>query len=136
MQVHQIRQTQEYRDKIRFTFYPPKRGMAEEFIIKLYTRPDPKNPWDTRELVDTKFIEFKDDVTQYVVTFESPQASLKPGTDYVVSAVAKSGEIFSEPVEEMVSTGKFSIYGCDHLYYIFRGLLIIWHLRKDPNIPS
>jgi hypothetical protein len=101
--VHDIKQTQEYRDKIRFTFYPPKDGSAELFEFNL----EQKNEiTGENEVIHTEIKEFKDDVTQYLVTFEAPYVNLTPGTDYTVKAVAKSGEIVSEVVSEKVSTGK------------------------------
>ena len=104
--------------------------MAEEFIIKLYTRPDPRDPTGSRDLIDSKTIQYQADLTQYVVTFESPQANLQPGTDYMVNAVAKSGDVYSEPVEEMVSTGKFW-RKIAHFIHISCGLIL--YISYLPN---
>ena len=101
--VHQIRQTQEFRDKIRFTFYPPKRGKAEEFEVKLF-QPNEINP-DEPILVDVQNIEFKEDATTYLVNFDKP--NLKPGAQYEVQVVSKSLGKESVAVRQKVSTGMF-----------------------------
>ena len=55
--VHDIKQTQEYRDKIRFTFYPPKDGSAELFEFNL----EQKNEiTGENEVIHTEIKEFKD----------------------------------------------------------------------------
>ena len=99
--VHQIRQTQEFRDKIRFTFYPPKRGKAEEFEVKLF-QPNDLNP-EEPILVDVQNIEFKEDATTYLVNFDKP--NLKPGAQYEVQVVSKSLGKESVAVRQKVSTG-------------------------------
>jgi len=53
--VFSVEQSQQYMNKVRFTFYPPEEGSAENFVVKLYDDKDEAS----RQQIDQRIVPFK-----------------------------------------------------------------------------
>ncbi|CAG5104644.1 Oidioi.mRNA.OKI2018_I69.chr1.g1417.t1.cds [Oikopleura dioica] len=100
-EVFSVEQSQQYMNKVRFTFYPPEEGSAENFVVKLYDDKDEA----IREEINQRIVPFKDGQSQYVVTFESSEDTpIEPGAEYYVEVISQAGESRSAPVGRQLLT--------------------------------